>query len=36
MSNVPAGWYPNPDNPAQLRLWDGTQWTDQILSLIHI
>ena len=34
MSEIPAGWYPNPDNPAQLRLWDGTGWTDQIQGTI--
>ena len=27
MSETPAGWYPNPENPTQLRLWDGTAWT---------
>jgi len=27
----PAGWYPNPADPAgQLRYWDGTTWTDQV------
>lgn len=24
----PAGWYPDPANPASLRWWDGSQWTD--------
>lgn len=23
------GWYPDPADPSQLRLWDGTAWTDQ-------
>lgn len=27
MSNVPAGWYPSPEDPSQLRYWDGSQWT---------
>lgn len=27
MSNVPAGWYPNPDDATQVRYWDGAQWT---------
>ena len=22
----PAGWYPDPQQPAQRRLWDGDQW----------
>ena len=26
---VPAGWYPDPENPARGRYWDGTGWTDQ-------
>jgi len=25
---TPAGWYPDPQNPAQGRFWDGTAWTD--------
>ena len=29
MSNVPPGWYPDPTNPLQERLWDGSAWTDQ-------
>ncbi len=27
MSNVPAGWYPSPEDPTQNRYWDGVQWT---------
>ena len=23
-----AGWYPDPYNPAQLRYWDGTAWSE--------
>lgn len=23
-----AGWYPDPDNPAAFRFWDGTSWTE--------
>lgn len=24
---VPAGWLPDPENPANLRYWDGSGWT---------
>jgi hypothetical protein len=24
----PAGWYPDPDNAAAQRYWDGSQWTE--------
>lgn len=27
-SNAPAGWYPNPDDPAEMRWWDGATWTE--------
>ncbi|MEV8250077.1 DUF2510 domain-containing protein [Microbacterium sp. NPDC076768] len=27
MSNVPAGWYPSPEDSNQVRYWDGAQWT---------
>jgi uncharacterized protein YbjQ (UPF0145 family) len=33
-TTTPAGWYANPDNPAQQRWWDGTQWTDQVQGTI--
>jgi hypothetical protein len=25
---VPAGWFPDPYVPGQLRYWNGVQWTD--------
>ncbi|SOE70474.1 Protein of unknown function [Salinibacterium xinjiangense] len=25
---TPAGWYPDPAEPAASRWWDGSQWTD--------
>jgi uncharacterized protein YbjQ (UPF0145 family) len=25
-----ANWYPDPQNPAQWRYWDGTSWTDHV------
>ena len=25
---TPSGWYPDPDNSAQQRYWNGTEWTD--------
>jgi hypothetical protein len=27
MSQPPAAWHPDPENPNQLRWWDGTQWS---------
>jgi len=30
MGSTPAGWYTNPDNDAEVRYWDGAQWTDQV------
>lgn len=29
MSNIPAGWYPDPTNPLQERLWDGNEWIER-------
>lgn len=28
-AGVQGGWYPDPQDPAQWRWWDGRQWTDQ-------
>lgn len=30
MEATPAGWYPDPANPLQERLWDGTDWVDRV------
>jgi hypothetical protein len=29
MTQTPAGWYPDPENPGQERYWTGEAWTDQ-------
>lgn len=28
MSETPAGWYPDPNDPSSNRYWDGQQWTE--------
>ncbi len=28
-NSTPPGWYPDPSDPAKLRYWSGTAWTDQ-------
>ncbi len=30
MSDVAPGWYPDPTNPLQERLWDGSEWLDKV------
>ncbi len=30
MSVNPPGWYPDPVNPLQERLWDGSDWVDRV------
>ena len=30
---IPANWYADPDNPAQLRWWDGSAWTSHYSPL---
>lgn len=34
-SNAPAGWYPDPQNRARLRLWDGAKWVDHYAPNPH-
>ncbi|BCW46586.1 DUF2510 domain-containing protein [Arthrobacter sp. StoSoilB5] len=29
-SMTPAGWYPDPSFPQQMRWWDGVQWTPHL------
>lgn len=29
MSTASPGWYPDPSNPLQERLWDGDEWVDR-------
>jgi hypothetical protein len=29
MTDVPAGWYPDSNDPTQLRYWDGSNWTER-------
>lgn len=29
-TSVPAGWYPDPHGVAELRWWDGRDWTDSV------
>jgi hypothetical protein len=28
----PANWYPDPEQPARLRYWDGGQWTGYLVD----
>ncbi|MET0475224.1 MAG: DUF2510 domain-containing protein [Mycobacterium sp.] len=31
---TPADWYPDPEDPASLRYWDGTRWTEHRASAV--
>ena len=33
MSSAPEGWYVDPSTGKNLRLWDGTRWTDEVAPL---
>jgi hypothetical protein len=35
MSDIRAGWYPDPEVPTQSRYWDGTQWTEHRAPMGH-
>ncbi|MFL6107958.1 MAG: DUF2510 domain-containing protein [Marmoricola sp.] len=28
MTTTPAGWYPDPQDPSQVRYWDGQAWSE--------
>lgn len=28
MSDIPSGWYPDPDDAGQRRFWNGAEWTE--------
>jgi len=30
VTTIPAGWYPDPENNARSRWWDGTAWTASV------
>ena len=32
----PAGWYPNPENPAQERWWGGLSWTNDVRDPVPV
>jgi hypothetical protein len=33
MSDIPVGWYPDPSDPLQERLWDGSRWLESTRPL---
>lgn len=34
MSERPSGWYDDPENPDQLRYWDGILWSDRTMPKV--
>lgn len=36
MTQTPAGWHRDQQNPNQERYWDGTQWTDQYRPAVPV
>ncbi|TWP35710.1 RDD family protein [Leekyejoonella antrihumi] len=34
MTQRASGWYDDPDNPDQLRYWDGILWTGRVMSKV--
>lgn len=35
MTTPPANWYPDPQQPTQLRYWDGAQWTEHVAPALQ-
>jgi hypothetical protein len=33
--SAPPGWYPDPQNPAGFRWWDGTVWSGPLITLVR-
>ncbi len=34
MTTTQPGWYPDPQNPATMRWFDGTQWTEHVSPVV--